>query len=130
MALNYERIGTNPDGTPHWLITSDDPSKTVLLTGAISGPVAVGDEVIDVSPVAIEVESPEKALAISDAIGLQHVLHGHPDCVKDEEADSFGFAHTASDGTVYASARASEAAIEEITKQLGVPADEIVRLES
>ena len=114
MAVHYEHIGTNEDGTPRFHIYSDDPAAHLVITGPIVGTVEVGGVPVDVSAPVIEVESTEKALAISDAIGMRHVELGHPDFVNDPEADSFGYVHiAASDSTPYINAAAAPETVAE-----------------
>lgn len=79
MAIEKINIGTNPDGSAHYLIrsTTDAP---LLITGPITGTVELPDgSVYDVTPDVIEVW-PEAGheLAISDAIGARHETEGHP----------------------------------------------------
>lgn len=58
----------------------------VVLTGPIQGTVTTADgETLDVSPVAVEVESPEKAAEVADLIGRRYATEGHPEDV--EEVD-------------------------------------------
>lgn len=114
MAIHYEHVGFNPDGSPHFNITCDDPDAHVVLTGPITGTVVVDGETIDVSAPFIEASSPEHALAISDAIGQRHVLEGHPDFVNDHsvdpetglEVDDYGFVHVGTDGVPLINANA------------------------
>jgi len=106
VAIHYEHAGFNPDGSPHFNITSDDPNAHIVLTGPITGQVVVDGQAVDVSAPFIEAKDEAHALAISDAIGLYHVEHGHPDFVNDHsidpetgrEVDDFGFVHVGSDG--------------------------------
>lgn len=102
--IEYRPDGFNEDGTPRLHIVSDGH---VVLTGNIVGTVEVGGKVIDVSAPAIEVESPEEGLLVSDAIGARHIAQGHPDFVADPDKDSFGFIHVDSSGVPHISAAAA-----------------------
>lgn len=118
MAIHYEHAGFNPDGSPHFNITSDDPDAHIVLTGPITGSVLVDGKPVDVSAPFIEAKDEAHALAISDAIGLYHVEHGHPDFVKDDLVDSLGFVHVASDGTPYINAAAAPETIAEVEAKI------------
>lgn len=78
MAVRKEYRGRNEDGTPHFAYISDDPSDHLVVTGDIFGTVEVDGEQVDVTESVIVVDSPEKALKVSDAIGERHVREGHP----------------------------------------------------
>lgn len=55
----------------------------VVLTGPIQGTVTLEDgTVVDVSPVAVEVGSPEEAAEVAHQIGLRYAAEGHPDDVE------------------------------------------------
>jgi hypothetical protein len=76
MALEKIRLGTNEDGTPHYLYRSDGP---VVVTGPITGRVSTADGTeYDVSEAVIEVASVEHAGHVSHAIGRRHEAEGHP----------------------------------------------------
>jgi hypothetical protein len=107
MAVHYDHIGTNEDGTPRFHIWSDSPDAHLVMTGPIVGNVEVDGQLVDVSAPFIEVDSPETALKVSDAIGERHVREGHPDFVKDPDLDSLGFVHQRSDGVVLVNAAAA-----------------------
>jgi len=107
MAVHYDHIGTNEDGTPRFHIYSDNPSAHLVITGPIVGTVDVAGVPVDVSAPVIEVPDEATALAVSDAIGARHVALGHPDFVNDPDLDSLGFVHVASDGTPYINAAAA-----------------------
>lgn len=79
MTVKYTRVGTNADGSPHFRVESDDPTKRLVYTGPyIFGPVTLPDgTVYDVSPVIIEVDAGHELL-VSDAIGARHQADGHP----------------------------------------------------
>jgi hypothetical protein len=65
MALEKIRLGTNEDGTPHFLYRGDH----VVITGSASGVVSLPDgSEVDVTDAAVEADSPEHAQAIADAI--------------------------------------------------------------
>lgn len=108
MAVHYEHIGTNEDGTPRFHIYSDDPSAHLVMTGPIVGTVDIAGRTVDVSAPFIEVADEAEALAVSDAIGARHVAEGHPDFVNDPTADSFGFVHIDSSGEAHVSPLAQE----------------------
>lgn len=58
----------------------------VVLTGPISGTVTLEDgTVVDVSPVAVAVSSPEQAAAVAHAVGLRYAEEGHPHDVEVDE---------------------------------------------
>lgn len=69
-------LAVDPNGRTH--IESDGH---VVMTGPISGPVQLADggSRIDVTPVAVEADSPEHAAEIVHAIGQHWAKHGHPD---------------------------------------------------
>ena len=96
MAVHYDHIGFNEDGTPRFHIWSDNPDAHLVITGPIVGTVDVDGASVDVSAPVIEVASQAQALAVSDAIGARHVAEGHPDFVNDPSVDSFGFVHVPS----------------------------------
>lgn len=78
MAVTKIRLGTNEDGSPHYLYQSDDPTKALVLTGPITGAVTLPDGTeYDVTEPLIEVE-PGHELLVSDAIGAVHEAEGHP----------------------------------------------------
>jgi hypothetical protein len=78
MAVTKIRLGTNEDGTPHYLYQSDDPTKAVVITGPVSGIVSLPDGTsYDVSEPMIEVE-PGHELLVSDEIGKIYESEGHP----------------------------------------------------
>lgn len=85
--------GRNEDGTPHYVIEAE-PGEHVVITGPIVGAVDVAGESIDVSAPFVVVDSPEKALAVSDAIGARYAEEGHPGHEADKE-----FVHTPSELT-------------------------------
>lgn len=94
MTVIYTRQGSNADGTPHFAVASDDPTKTLVYTGPIFGPVTLSDgTVYDVSAPIIEVNIGD-ALLVSDAIGARHAADGHP--LHDDEHP---FVHIPSDVT-------------------------------
>lgn len=66
----------------------------VVLTGPIQGSVTLDDgTVVDVSPVVVEVSSPEEAAELADKIGQRYAEEGHPDDVEldtDEDSETFG----------------------------------------
>lgn len=132
MAVRYEHIGTNEDGTPRFHIYSDDPAaQHLVLTGKIQGTVEVaGLGTVDVSPQIVAVADEAEAIALSDAIGLAYVTQGHPDFVRDPDIDSFGFAHTGSDGVTVMNAQASPEAIAEAARQLEIDPETIVLTEA
>lgn len=117
MAVHYDHIGSNEDGSPRFHVYSDDPAAHLVMTGPIVGNVEVDGQLVDVSAPFIEVDSPETALKVSDAIGERHVREGHPTFVADPEKDSLGFVHQRSDGTVLVNAAATPetlAAVEQL----------------
>lgn len=126
MAVHYEHIGFNEDGSPRFHITSD--SGHVVMTGPIIGPITVDGVQVDVSAPFIEAADEAQAVAISDAIGERLVAEGHPDFVADPEKDSFGFVHTPSTGGAFINAAASDDAVAAAAEQLGVPVDDITRV--
>lgn len=78
MAVIYTREGTNDDGSPRFSVRTDDPTKTLVLTGPIYGPVRVPDGTeYDVSAPVIEVTIGHE-LQVSDAIAARHAADGHP----------------------------------------------------
>lgn len=78
MALEKIRLGTNEDGSPHYLYRQTDPSMPLVITGPLTGTVELPDgTVYDVTDDVIEV-NPGDELAVSDAIGERHVEEGHP----------------------------------------------------
>ncbi len=83
------RVEVNPDGSLHYI--SDGP---VLLTGPIVGNVTLPDgKVVNVTPTVVEVADEAEAAAVADAIGARHAAEGHPDFLRDPEADNLGFVH-------------------------------------
>lgn len=79
MTLSKIRLGTNDDGSPQYHWTQDDPTKAVVFTGPITGPVTLADgTTIDVTDAFVEVDSPAQAAELSDAIGARYVDEGHP----------------------------------------------------
>lgn len=55
----------------------------VVLTGPITGTVQLDDgSYVDVSPTAVEVDSPEQAAELAHKIGLRYAAEGHPDDVE------------------------------------------------
>lgn len=94
MALTKIRLGTNEDGTPHYLYQQDDPSVPLVYTGPISGTVDVTHPdgttfTYDVTDQVIEV-FPGHETYVSDAIGERHVSEGHPSFANED----FDFEHT------------------------------------
>lgn len=93
MPIEKIRLGTNEDGTPHFLFraVNDDgtpnPDAHLVYTGPnISGAVDLPDgSTVDVSELFTEAESPEHALAISDAVGRRFEDEGHPAHRRDGE---------------------------------------------
>jgi len=77
MALKVTRLGTNEDGTPHFLYEEDDPTRSLVLTGPIQGTVVANGTEYNVSDVLISVKA-EDAIAVSNAIGERHIAEGHP----------------------------------------------------
>jgi hypothetical protein len=77
MALEKIRLGTNEDGSPHYLYRQTDPSIPLVVTGPIQGTVEVNGTVYDVTEPVIEVQ-PGDEIAVSNAIGERHVEEGHP----------------------------------------------------
>jgi hypothetical protein len=71
-------------------------AQHALFTGPISGVVEVDGEVYDVTPAWVYFDSAELALKVSDAIGARHQAEGHPDFLRDPEADDHGFVFTPS----------------------------------
>lgn len=73
------RLGTNPDGSPQYHFIAE-PDEHVVITGPyINGDVTLPDgTVVDVTDMAIVADSPQQALAISDAIGERFAAEGHP----------------------------------------------------
>jgi hypothetical protein len=113
MSVTKIRLGTKDDGTPLFHYVQDDPTKSVVFTGPVTGAVELPDgTVYDVSDELIEVE-PGHELLVGDAIGDRHVADGHPELVADPERDSFGFVHVRSDGTAVISGLAAEDTIAE-----------------
>lgn len=96
MAVQKEFLGLNEDGTPHFRYYTDDPSEVLVVTGPLYGTVQVDGEDIDVSADVIAVESMDKALKVSDAIGEQHVANGHPAFLADPDVPNDGFVHVPS----------------------------------
>jgi hypothetical protein len=96
MAVRKEYVGLNEDGSPHFAYISDDPNDHLVVTGPLYGVVHVDGEPVDISDPVIAVESAEKALAVSDAIGERHQAEGHPDFLNDPLAPNDGFVHTPS----------------------------------
>lgn len=78
MALIKTRLGTNEDGSPLWHYTQTDPTKSVVITGPITGTVEANGQTIDVTEAVIEVSSDAVALAVAEAIAERHVEEGHP----------------------------------------------------
>jgi hypothetical protein len=79
MTLIKTRLGTNEDGTPLYHYAQDDPTKSVVVTGPISGTVTLpGGATIDVTDAVIEVDTEAEALAVAEAIAVRHVAEGHP----------------------------------------------------
>lgn len=92
MAIHYDHLGTNPDGTPHFSIWSDLPDAHIVMTGPILGNVVLPDGItVNVSEPFIEAASQEQAIEISDAIGHRHEVEGHPDFLGDPLVPDFGF---------------------------------------
>lgn len=78
MTVHMTRLGTNDDGSPHYHIYSDDPTKALVWTGPIMGTVVLPDGTgYDITAPMIEVE-PGHELLVSDAIGERHQAEGHP----------------------------------------------------
>lgn len=91
MAVEKIRLGTNEDGTPHFLYRSTD-GKPLVYTGPITGPVELADgTVVDVSDEIVEVEDDAQALAVSDAIGARYDAEGHPLFLADPTVPDLGF---------------------------------------
>lgn len=68
------------DGRVHYRQDPLDPSRPVLMTGPVKGPITLSDgTVYDVSGDYIEVASPEHAGELDHHIGLRHEVEGHPD---------------------------------------------------
>jgi hypothetical protein len=83
------RVEVLEDGTLNYI--SDGP---IVLTGPISGTVTLPDgKTINVTPEVVEVADDAEAIALSNAIGARHAAEGHPDFIKDPEADNLGFVH-------------------------------------
>lgn len=80
MAIEQIRLGNNEDGTPHYLIRSDNPDAHILFVGPhITGEVTLKDgTTVDVTPLAIEVKDEKQALAVDAAIGASYEAQGHP----------------------------------------------------
>jgi hypothetical protein len=81
MPLKVTRISTNEDGSPHYHYEQDppDPSKPVVFTGPVKGPITLLDgTTYEVSPDFIEVQSHEHAGELSHHIGVRHETDGHP----------------------------------------------------
>jgi hypothetical protein len=78
MTLIKTRLGTNEDGSPLWHYHQDDPTKSVVVTGPISGAVIVNGQTIDVTEAVIEVANDTVAVAVAEAIAVRHVEEGHP----------------------------------------------------
>jgi hypothetical protein len=96
MAVRKEYVGLNEDGSPHFAYISDDPNDHLVVTGPLYGTVEVDGETIDITENVIAVDSHEKALAVSDAIGERHQAEGHPDFLKDPLVPNDGFVHVPS----------------------------------
>lgn len=65
MALEKIRLGTNEDGTPHFLYRGEH----VVITGAASGVVTLPDgSEVDVTDSVVHADSPEHAQQIAAAI--------------------------------------------------------------
>lgn len=65
MAVEKIRLGTNEDGTPHFLYRGDH----VVLTGTAVGDVSLPDgSTVDVTEPVVEAASPEHAQQIAEAI--------------------------------------------------------------
>lgn len=78
MTLLKYRLGDNEDGSPHYLYVSNDPTKAAVITGPITGTVAVADgTVYDVTEAVVEVDLAHHG-EIAHAIGIRHEEEGHP----------------------------------------------------
>lgn len=88
MTMKVTRIGTNEDGSPHYLYESDGH---VIFTGPVEGPVTTADgTTYDVSAKWIEVQCADPknpdtanhdgchANEVMHLIGLRHNQDGHP----------------------------------------------------
>jgi hypothetical protein len=77
MALQKINVGTNEDGSPRWQYVN--PDGHLVITGPITGEVTLADgSTVNVTPDVIEADSPEHALAVSDAIGRHYETYSHP----------------------------------------------------
>lgn len=87
------RLGTNEDGSPHYLYHA--PGEHLVYTGPnISGPVTLADgSEVDVTELFVVADTPEHALAISDAVGKHFADNGHPGHVGDN-GEQLPFVHT------------------------------------
>ena len=82
MALTKTYLGDNPDGTPHFNVTSDSKNPHFLLTGPDSVGVLHTDDgtAYDVTPSVIEVGSEKHAQQLAGAIDKHLRTRGlHPE---------------------------------------------------
>lgn len=91
--MQKTRLGTNADGTPQYHYHA--PGEHLVYTGPnISGPVTLADgSEVDVTDLFVVADSPEHALAISDAVGKHFADNGHPAHVA-ENGEQLPFVHT------------------------------------
>ena len=78
MAITRKRIGTNPDGSDHFLYELNG-AEHVVATGPAIGLVQLADGTLyDVTDHYIEVATPEHATEVADKIHDQHIRRGTP----------------------------------------------------
>lgn len=86
MPVEKIRLGTNEDGSPHYLyraVNEDGtpkPDAHLVFTGAnTSGEVELSDGTqVNITDLFVVADSPAQALEISDAIGAKFQAEGHP----------------------------------------------------